>query len=182
MANKNYTELTLLRERLKYCHKTGFLYWRKSLPKHIPHTAARKSWNSKFAGEKAGCLKKDGYIRVFLSGRTYAAHRLAWALHYGQWPEKDIDHINGDKQDNRITNLRQAESCENCWNRSHGQNKKLPKGIRKRDSRYKHKKYSGRIAVHGRRYTTPGFATVAEAESALRELREKLHGEFCRHD
>lgn len=51
---------------------------------------------------------KSGYWRVTNNGKMYLAHRLAWLLHYGKWPVSDLDHINKDKTDNRIINLRLA--------------------------------------------------------------------------
>lgn len=58
-----------------------------------------------------------GYCHGTVNGRTVRAHRLAWRLYYGEWPDGDIDHINGDKTDNRIDNLRSVTHAENMRNR-----------------------------------------------------------------
>ncbi|HHL9704187.1 TPA: HNH endonuclease signature motif containing protein [Escherichia coli] len=67
------------------------------------------------AGSVAGYKGKHGYIHI---GR-YKAHRLAWFFYYGVWPEKDIDHINGIKHDNRIINLREVDDTHNSMNKKH---------------------------------------------------------------
>jgi hypothetical protein len=62
--------------------------------------------------------KKDGYIRFEHRGELYVAHRVAWALYYGSWPEHTIDHINRDPSDNRIENLRDVPQAVNNTNKS----------------------------------------------------------------
>jgi len=57
-----------------------------------------------------------GYAKGHVKGKLYYAHRLAWLLHYGKWPPHEIDHINGDKTDNRIENLRAVSHRDNCKN------------------------------------------------------------------
>lgn len=57
-----------------------------------------------------------GYILVGVIGRRMYGHRLAWALHYGEWPSEQIDHINGNRCDNRICNLRHVSHAENLYN------------------------------------------------------------------
>jgi len=67
-------------------------------------------------GALAGTKARNGYIRIKFLGREYSAHRLIWMMHFGSWPEKALDHINGDKADNRIENLRLATTAQNAWN------------------------------------------------------------------
>lgn len=69
-------------------------------------------------GRVAGCDKGNGYWRVTFKGKTYAAHRLAWAIYYGEWPDGEIDHINRVRGDNRIGNLRIVSREQNMRNRS----------------------------------------------------------------
>lgn len=64
-------------------------------------------------GQIAGTLNKDGYIHIIIDGIVYKAHRLIWLYHYGKWPEKLIDHVNRNKSDNRIENLREVSQQEN---------------------------------------------------------------------
>jgi hypothetical protein len=69
-------------------------------------------------GKPAGFLNRCGYLVISIRFKRYTAHRLAWLITYGDWPSSHIDHINEDKRDNRITNLREATPSENHQNRS----------------------------------------------------------------
>ena len=66
-------------------------------------------------GKEAG-WSQNGYRYLMVDGTRYAAHRYAWYLYYGVWPKMDIDHINQDKSDNRISNLREATESQNLRN------------------------------------------------------------------
>ncbi len=98
-------ESELISEYLRY--SDGHLYWK--LDRGFKMSA----------GDRAGCLhKSSGYIKVFLFGRLYRAHRVIFYLHHGIWPEHDIDHIDHDKTNNHIDNLRSATGSQNQRNRS----------------------------------------------------------------
>ena len=101
-----------LKTRLHYDPETGIFTW---LPLPVVHYA-HKSWNTRFAGKQAGFIKKLGYIDIALNHKEYKAHRLAWLYVYGYFPPDDIDHINRNKTDNQITNLREATRSQNQQN------------------------------------------------------------------
>lgn len=90
---------------IAYDALTGVLTWRVSPRYGIP------------AGSTVGCTNGRGYVVVSFLGRKFTAHRLAWLLHYGEWPTQVIDHINRKKADNRIANLRDVTQAENLKNR-----------------------------------------------------------------
>lgn len=111
----------LLRKLLRYEFDTGALYWLKRTPDMFSdgaqprhHICAR--WNSRWAGRLLTSRDKDGYIVARFHGRRMLAHRAIWALTCGKWPDLDIDHINGARDDNRIKNLREVPRRENARN------------------------------------------------------------------
>ena len=69
-------------------------------------------------GDIAGWIDNKGYRVVEVEGRSYRCHRLVWLMHHGSWPENSIDHINRDRLDNRIENLRDVSNMHNCRNRN----------------------------------------------------------------
>lgn len=69
------------------------------------------------AGDVVGYLEPNGYWRIYLGGEMISAHRLAWFYVYGQWPLNQIDHINRNRSDNRIANLRDVTRAVNLKNR-----------------------------------------------------------------
>lgn len=75
-----------------------------------------KTWNTRYAGKIAGKANRDGYLSIKLKGKFFLAHRLIWLLHNGNWPQYEIDHLNGDPRDNRIENLRDVPHSVNMHN------------------------------------------------------------------
>ena len=91
-------------EYLQYNPETGIITWIK-----------KPSYKVQI-GNIAGNLHSLGYLQMGFKGKYYKAHRLAWFLYYGSWPTNHIDHINGIKTDNRISNLRDVTRSENLLN------------------------------------------------------------------
>lgn len=112
-----------LNECFSYDPITGLFCWLVRPESHFRCGATRTAshgaaiWNGKFSGKPAFTLNhSEGYLRGSLSGRNLLAHRVAWAMHHGEWPAGEIDHINGDRTDNRIGNLRVVTRRENSRN------------------------------------------------------------------
>jgi len=102
-----------LKEYLDYNPITGVIVWKK------------KRGQRSQIGSEAGGFQNQGYRRIKLQGKSMLSHRIAWYLYYGVWPEDEIDHINGVKDDNRIDNLRVVSHRENGQNQYKHRNGKL---------------------------------------------------------
>lgn len=112
----------LLRKLLRYEPETGKLFWRErgvemfsDGKQSAEHTC--NIWNSKHAGKEALTARNsEGYRHGRILGRSYKAHRVIWAMVHGEWPVKQLDHVNGVRDDNRIKKLRQVTKAENSKN------------------------------------------------------------------
>jgi len=90
----------------------------KRLVTYDPLTGEFTRLLGKRAGHPVGSKIRAGYTHIFLTGQTYKAHRLAWLYVYGMWPNGQIDHINHNRSDNRIANLRDVTCSVNHQNRN----------------------------------------------------------------
>lgn len=161
-----------LREVFDFDPKTGALFWRFRDAKWFKRESDQRRWNNRYAGEPAFTARHGaGYRQGSVLGEHLLAHRVLWALAYGEWPEH-IDHINGHRDDNRLCNLRSVTPAENRRNcRMHVGNKSGVNGVhqRKQDGRF-----LVNILVNGRTkhiglFDSLEMATVARkaAERAL---------------
>lgn len=125
------------------------------------------------AGEVAGGLNALGYVTVAVDGKRYLAHRLAWLYVYGEMP-KQIDHINCNRADNRIANLRKCDQKQNTQNirRAHFDNRTGRLGVEKIPATGK---YRARICVAGKATHIGCFPTAEEAHSAYLAAKSQLH-------
>ena len=112
MSERDLPDIEYLRQRLRYEPDTGKLFWRETPSRNT-------AWNARYANREAfTSVDRHGYHQSNLGGKVLRAHRVAWALHTGTWPAADVDHINHNRTDNRITNLREASRGENRKNAS----------------------------------------------------------------
>lgn len=109
-----------LRQLFIYDPEIGSLRWRRRPLEHFADNRSFATWNKRFAGKEAGGLSGPGYFAVSIYGRPILKHRIIWAYVYGCWPVRQIDHINGCKTDNSISNLREVSHSQN------GKNAKRP--------------------------------------------------------
>lgn len=128
-------------------------------------------------GSIAGSETGRGYLRIVIDNKKYMAHRLAWFHTFGEWPPKFIDHINGNKLDNKLSNLRLATRAENGYNRPALKNNTSGvKGV------YWHtgeEKWRGRMHVDGVEIQIGRWDSLDEARLAMEKARKDLHGEFA---
>ncbi len=112
-----------LRTLIHYEPIDGTMTWIPRQPHQFEATPGRSAahqcalWNSKHAGRPAfAAAGPDGYLRSRVKGQTYCGHRVAWAIYYGEWPSALLDHINGNRADIRIGNLREVDDTGNARN------------------------------------------------------------------
>ncbi|OFZ69081.1 MAG: hypothetical protein A2V79_11715 [Betaproteobacteria bacterium RBG_16_56_24] len=126
-------------------------------------------------GDAAGTLCK-GYIQIKINRRKYYAHRLAWLYVYGELPTHDTDHINMDRADNRIANLRLATRSENNFNT--GKQANNTSGFRGVSWKNTSKKWCAEARLNGEHHHLGYFTTPEEADVAYRAFVQRHHGEF----
>lgn len=172
-------EIAYLREALSYDPRTGSLIWRGDRPvHHFKSEGIRQMWLDKHAGKTAGGITSEGYFAFMVGGKKYQSHRVAWAIHYGMWPEGDIDHINHDRVDNRIANLRDVSRNANSKNRSSQTNN--TSGQTGVVWNRKERKWQAQIVVNKRIKHLGRFADKDEAIAA-RKAAEIEHGFHPNH-
>ena len=153
-----------LREQLNYDPETGVFTRR-----------VRSSTRIRI-GDVAGWSDKEGYVRIRVLNRVRAAHRLAWLHVHGVWPPNEIDHINGMRGDNRISNLREATHAENCRNRKKPRTGRCAlKGVYMKGARF-----CAKIKMNGKQTHIGYYDTEEEAHAAYMAAAEKEFGAFAR--
>ena len=167
MTKKDSTQLDqkYLKEILNYNSESGVFSWKKRLSNRVN------------VNDRAGVCY-DGYLLVGINNNQYPAHRLAWFYVYGEWPENQIDHINHNRADNRIINLRLASYKINSMNRpiqSNNTSGYVGVGF---DKRYK--KWSASIKINGKRKGLGYYFNVIDAVIA-RKMAEYKHGFHVNH-
>lgn len=128
-------------------------------------------------GDVAGYDNGRGYIVIGLLYRTYRAHRLAWLYSYGEWPSKDIDHVNRNRHDNRLSNLRQATRSENMANT--GISRRNTSGLKGVSYNPKRKLWRACITVNWKNNVLGYFETKELAAAAYASAALEFRGEFA---
>ena len=155
----------LTHERAKECFnydpETGEIRWAAKVARKV------------VPGTIAGTITVYGYRQIRFQGRFYKAHRIAWLISTGRWPPDEIDHINGDRADNRLANLREATSAENKQNLAkRTDNKTGFTGV------YFEKRvglWEARVMKNGRSYGAGYYETREQAAAAYARKKREIH-------
>ncbi len=177
--NTQIIEPSVIAELLRYEPEAGELFWLPRSRALFSDDRGWKSWNTKYANKPAfTAIDTYGYHHGHVFRRLFRAHRVAWVLHYGEWPKLCIDHINGIKSDNRISNLRQATHSQNSAN-SAGRSSS---GLRMKGAYYSKRDriWISAITANGNRVYLGCFKTEQEAHAAYCNASAEIHGEFGR--
>lgn len=159
---KPLDQVETLKELLSYDSETGLFTWRVTMNSRAP------------AGKVAGS-DMYGYTQINSRGCCYAAHRLAWLYVHGVLPSGEIDHINGDKKDNRIANLRDVPHAINQQNRrqAHRKSSGLPLGV---TLSYKARSpFKAMIQVAGKAIYLGIYGSPEQAHSAYVAAKRQMH-------
>lgn len=147
-------------------YKDGGLYW-------------KQSGQRRTVGKRCGTPFLTGYRHIMMKGKWYAEHRLIWEYFHGVPPTNFIDHIDGNKSNNVISNLREATSAENLANR--GKQKNNTSGYKNICWDIGKNNYKVSISSNGKRIQR-STKDLEEARRWADELRNQLHGEFAKHE
>ena len=157
---------------LRLDESTGRLFWK-------PRDNTIAGWNDRCAGRETFTrTDRKGYKIGTLLNRHAKAHHVVWALSYGEWPSGIVDHIDGDKANNKPSNLRLASPSQNNFNsKVYSNNKSGLKGVSWHKAR---SKWIAQIAARGCSKMLGYFDTKEAAHEAYCAAAIDLHGKFAR--
>jgi hypothetical protein len=182
---KNLPSPEILRKILRYDPEAGKLFWRQRPVEMFNDTAGRSrdhacaQWNAKLSGKEA-LISVDGYGYKFgrIFGSNYRAHRVIFAIITGAWPDDEVDHIDGNRCNNRRENLRSASRMQNSYNRkTRLENVCGLKGVRSASGS---RRWTARIQSNGKRLFLGSFGCKTAAHFAYVKASVQMHGEFGR--
>lgn len=154
---------------IRYEQETGLMYWKINASRYIK------------AGKILGHVNQAGYRKVKFFGTTYMQHRLAWYLHYKTDPKSMlIDHIDGNKSNNKIANLRLADYSQNRINTGIRSNNKT--GVIGVHFCKKRKRYTAVVSANGKRVYQKYFDSLQAASKARFAVATEVFGEFMPFD
>lgn len=160
----------IVRNKYDYDPATGIF-------KHRRRVCGRRSHHP----SGVGGIDAYGYHRLSVNGRQYKAHIIAWLFCYGEWPDGEIDHINGIRDDNRIANLRVCTHQQNQANRPmQSNNTSGAKGVCVMRLSGGRVRYLARVCKDKKHRIIGHFDTLEDAAQAYADAAAKIHGAFAR--
>lgn len=163
------------RLRRLFDYERGVLIWRERPRKDFKTQGAHATFNTRWVNKSAGCLKPSGYVFITLNGVSFLAHRLIWVWHHGRIPKNlNLDHIDGNKSNNRIENLRLATRSQNSANAPISKrNKSGFKGVQASGE-----KWSARIRLNGKAHHLGSYTNIEDAAAVYAFASDLAYGEF----
>lgn len=175
-------QIALLRELLAYDSGSGLLFWMSREARHftdgiVSAQVKAQRFNTRHANRRAfTAVDARGYGIGGINGALYSAHRVVWAFVHGEWPTLQVDHINGNRTDNRIVNLRLVSNRHNSMNSAMKRNNTsgFP-GVSWHRNRFR-----AQIKIHGRQKFLGYFDAPEDAHKAYCAAKA-AHGFSDRH-
>ena len=160
----NYRKISIerLHQCLSYIPDTGEFIHKP----RIGNDRGAKIFNSQWAGKPAGTRRHDGHIFIVVDAYRLPAARVAWAMFYGEWPEGEIHHRDGDPSCNSINNLKKVEQSNNT------------SGHRGVSWHQERQKWRARIKINGKEILLGRFTNKEDAIAAYEAAAAKYHGEY----
>jgi hypothetical protein len=165
-------DLSKLQEKIlkDFEYRDGHLYWKE-------RCQGRKLHN------RVGSLDRDGYLHMGYTDdqgrrKTFFLHRLIFLMHHGYLP-KILDHIDGNKSNNKIENLREATHSQNLFNSKIS--KRNSTGVKGVSWKKREQRFLASCTVNGKHYELGHFKVLDDAAKVVKEFREKHHGAFAKH-
>ncbi len=163
---------------------SGLLVWKFRPSHHFASDANERGWNKRYAGTVAGNQatgkdrKTPSAVNVSVDGKLIKAHRIIWTICNGPIPDGvEIDHIDGNPWNNKLSNLRLASRDNNCHNtRTRKDNRLGIKCVRQTRSGM----FASYIKANGKTIAIGTFSTAEEAHEKYCEMAKLLRGDFCR--
>lgn len=171
MASDNLLSPEEIRGLFDLNTETGQLRWKTSTSR------------GRYTQRVAGSPHRLGYVQVKIGKKSYLAHRIVWAIVYGEWPSCQVDHIDGNKANNAVSNLRLVTTSQNAQNRAINGVKTasglmgaiyVPGTSRRREC------WESRIKLNGVSTYLGRFKTPEEAQTAYLSAKKNLHPYFSR--